>query len=62
MALSAVSTIAAAPSQSLLQSLTQHKHGRHHASLTDVDAQSSSIALGGSSATGKVGSKVDLSA
>jgi hypothetical protein len=43
------------------QQTGQHKHGKHHAaSISDVDAQSSSLASGASS-TGKVGSKVDIS-
>jgi hypothetical protein len=63
MAISGVSAAAAgasASSQAASQSVAQHKHGRHHASIADVDAQSSS-AGSAASPTGKVGSKVDIS-
>jgi hypothetical protein len=49
-----------ASSQQALQSLSQHKHGGHHGhSLTD--AASSRIASAPSK-TGKIGSKIDISA
>jgi len=61
MAVSGISTAAAyAATQQPLQSVGPHKHGRHAPSISDVDAQSSSIATA-PSATGKVGSKVDIS-
>jgi len=51
-----------AASQQPVQSIGQHKHGKHHAaSVSDVDAQSSSIASA-PSATGKIGGKVDIAA
>jgi hypothetical protein len=63
MAISGIATGAAtayAPSQGPAPSAGQHKHGKHHASsISDVDAQSSSIATA-ASATGKIGSKVDI--
>lgn len=61
-----VSSLAAAaqyqPStQQLSQSSGHHRqHNGRHASLTDVDAQSSSIASA-PSATGRIGSKLDVS-
>ena len=63
MAVSGVSAAGAyAASQQPVQSLAQHKHGHRQAfSISDVDAQSSSIASGASS-TSKIGSKVDFSA
>lgn len=43
-----------------LQSISQHKQNSHHSSsLSDIDAQGSSIAST-PSASGKVGSKVNL--
>jgi hypothetical protein len=43
-----------------LQSISQHKQNTHHSiSLSDIDAQGSSVASAPSS-TGKVGSKVNL--
>jgi hypothetical protein len=61
MAVSGVSTAGAyAATQQPLQSTGQHKHGRHAASISDVDAQSSSVATA-PTATGKIGSKVDIS-
>jgi len=62
MAVSGVSA-AGAYAASQVQSLSQHKHGsRQHASaLSDVDAQSSSVATGASS-TKKLGGKLDISA
>jgi hypothetical protein len=61
MAISGMSNVHAS-SQLALQSLTQHKHGGHRGhSLTDVDAASSSAASAPSK-TGKIGSKIDISA
>jgi len=61
MAISGLSGAGAyTPSQSPLQSSGPHKHGRHHSqSISDVDAQSSSVATPASS-TGKIGSKIDI--
>jgi hypothetical protein len=43
-----------------LQSISQHKQNTHHSiSMSDIDAQGSSVASAPSS-TGKVGSKVNL--
>ncbi len=42
-----------------MQTVGQHKHGR--ASLSDIDAQGSSVATAASS-TGKIGSKIDVRA
>ncbi len=43
-----------------LQSVSQHKQNTHHSiSMSDIDAQGSSVASAPSS-TGKVGSKVNL--
>ncbi|HLN39155.1 MAG TPA: hypothetical protein VK337_15340 [Xanthobacteraceae bacterium] len=51
-----------ASSQQALQSLTHHKSGGHRGqSLSDVDATSSSVASAPSK-TGKIGSKIDISA
>jgi hypothetical protein len=51
-----------ASSQQALQSLSHHKYGGHHGhSPTDVDAPSSSVASAPSK-TGKVGSKLDVTA
>jgi hypothetical protein len=51
-----------ASNQQALQLLTQHKHGGHRGhSLTDIDAASSSVASAPSK-TGKIGSKIDISA
>jgi hypothetical protein len=61
MAIAAMSGFHAA-SQQALQSLSQHKNGGHHGrSLSDVDAISSSVATAPSK-TGKIGSKIDISA
>ena len=61
MAISAMSNLQAS-SQQGLQALSQHKHGGHHGhSLSDVDATSSSVASAPSK-TGKIGSKIDISA
>lgn len=61
MAISAMSGFHAL-SQQALQSLLQHKQGGHHGrSLTDVDAAGSSVASAPSK-TGKIGSKIDISA
>ncbi len=49
-------------SQQSMQTVGQHKHGGHRtASLSDVDAQGSSVATPASS-TGKIGSKIDVRA
>ena len=51
-----------ATSQQPLQSVSQHKHGGHHStSLSDIDAQGSSVASSPSS-TGKIGSKLNITA
>jgi hypothetical protein len=51
-----------AASQQAVPSLSQHKHGgRHGASISDLDATSSSVASAPSK-TGKVGSKIDITA
>jgi len=61
MAVSGISTAGAyAASQQPQQSAGPHKHSRHAPSISDVDAQGSSIATA-PSATGKIGSKVDIS-
>ena len=61
MAISGMSS-AGASSQQALQPLSHHKHSGHHGrSLTDVDATGSSIASAPSK-TGKIGSKIDISA
>jgi hypothetical protein len=61
MAVSGVSSVSAyVMSQQPVQSVSQHKHGGQHShSLSDVDAQGSSVASAPSS-TGKIGSKVDI--
>jgi len=51
-----------ATGQPPLSSISQYKHARHHStSLSDVDAQGSSVASMPSS-TGKVGSKINITA
>jgi hypothetical protein len=61
MAISAMSGFHAS-SQQALQSLSQPKHGGHHGrSLSDIDAAGSSVASAPSK-TGKIGSKIDISA
>jgi hypothetical protein len=61
MAISGMSS-AGASSQQAMQSLSHHKNSGHHGrSLTDVDATSSSVASAPSK-TGKIGSKLDISA
>jgi hypothetical protein len=51
-----------ASSQQAMQSLSHHKQGgRHGHSLSDVDATSSSVGSAPSK-TGKIGSKIDISA
>lgn len=62
MAISGISVTAgaAASAQQTAQTFSPHKHGHHRAgAITDVDAQSSSIATA-PSPTGKTGSKVDI--
>jgi len=45
-----------------MQSLSHNKHGGHHGqSLSDVDATGSSVGSAPSK-TGKIGSKIDISA
>ncbi len=63
MAISAMSSVNVhASSQQALQSLSHHKYGGHHGrSLSDVDAISSSVASAPSK-TGKIGSKIDVTA
>jgi hypothetical protein len=52
----------AAASQQAMQTLGHHKHGGHHArSNTDIDTAGSSM-TSAPSATGKVGSKLDVTA
>jgi hypothetical protein len=60
-ALPAQSTYQAYQTQTLGQ-LGQHKHAGHHSrSLSDIDLQGSSLATA-PSATGKIGSKIDITA
>jgi len=60
MAVSAVSAAGAYSASQPLPSVSQHKHnGKQMPSLSDIDAQGSSVATP-PSATGKIGSKVDL--
>jgi len=62
MAVSGISaTQASVPMQQAVQPQGQHKHGRHSHSITDVDALGSSVASA-PSPTGKVGSKLDVTA
>jgi hypothetical protein len=61
MAIAAMSAGIQTTSQQSMQTVGQHKHGGHRASLSDVDAQGSSVATAASS-TGKIGSKIDLRA
>ena len=61
MAISGMSGFQAS-SQQAVQSLSHHKQGGHHGrSLSDVDATSSSVGSAPSK-TGKIGSKIDISA
>ena len=48
-------------SQHAAPSLSQHKQGGRHASLTDIDLNGSSMASA-PSATGKTGNKIDITA
>jgi hypothetical protein len=61
MAISGVSVAASAAASAQQTAQTSpHKHGHHRAtSMTDVDAQGSSIATA-PSPTGKIGSKIDI--
>jgi len=61
MSISAISSPGShAASQQAVQSLASHKHGgRHSHSITDIDAQSSSIASPPST-SGKIGTKLDV--
>ncbi len=63
MAISGMSSASIyAASQQAMLSLSQHKHGgRHGSSLTDIDAAGSSVASAPSQ-TGKIGSKIDITA
>jgi hypothetical protein len=62
MAIAAMSAGIQTTSQQSMQTVGQHKHGGHHAaSLSDVDAQGSSVATPASS-SGKIGSKIDVRA
>jgi hypothetical protein len=59
-----VSSLGAASGQSAQASQSsspQRRHGAHAPSMSDVDAQSSSLASSNRS-TGRVGSKVDITA
>ncbi len=62
MAISGVSAagIYASSNPQPTQSISQHKHGGQH-SISDVDGQGSSVATAPSS-SGKVGSKVNITA
>ncbi|MGA2892933.1 MAG: hypothetical protein ABSE22_08685 [Xanthobacteraceae bacterium] len=58
----AISGIGAAQSSQpaqMSQSTGQHRHGGHSHSISDVDAQSSSVASAAKS-TGRVGSKLNV--
>jgi hypothetical protein len=62
MAMSAVGSNTHAASSQAVQSLASHKHGSHRAhSNSDIDASGSSVASS-PSATGKIGSKIDITA
>lgn len=64
MAISGISAAAnyQPPGAQASQTVGQHRHGgRHFASLSDIDALGSSVATPPSS-TGKIGSKVDVTA
>jgi len=61
MAITGVSSAAAYAASQPIQQIGQHKHGKHQGgSISDLDAQSSSIASAGGS-NGQPGSKVDIS-
>ena len=61
MAISGVASAGShATSQQSAQSVTAHKHGARH-SLTDIDSSGSSVAST-PSVTGKIGSKVNITA
>jgi len=59
MAFSGIASLHAAAQQAV-QPLSQHRRGGHH-SLADVDAAGSSVASAPSK-TGKIGSKVNITA
>ena len=59
MAISGIASLHAAAQQAV-PSLSQYRRGGHH-SLADVDAAGSSVASAPSK-TGKIGSKVDITA
>jgi hypothetical protein len=62
MALSAIASAGSHAASHQTQSVSQHKHGGHRAAaLSDVDAAGSSVASA-PSATGKTGSKLDVTA
>jgi hypothetical protein len=63
MALSGIASVGFhASSQAAVQSLTQHKHGgQRPPSISDVDAMGSSVASA-PSPTGKIGSKLNITA
>jgi hypothetical protein len=62
MAISGISTAAPPPSShQAAHARGHHKRGGHSSSLSDIDVQGSSVATAPSS-TGKVGSKLDVTA
>jgi len=63
MAISGIGAAASAPPASgpLPQSSGHHRHGAHSRPISDLDAQSSSVASTASS-TGGIGSKVNVTA
>jgi hypothetical protein len=62
MAMSAIGSAGFHAATQQTQSMSQHRHGGHHAApLSDVDAAGSSVASA-PSPTGKTGSKLDVTA
>jgi hypothetical protein len=62
MAVSGISAAGSHAGHHATQSLASHKHGGQHAhSLSDIDAKGSSIASPASN-TGKIGSKINITA
>jgi hypothetical protein len=62
MAISGIAAGMQTTGQQPLQSVGHHKHGGNHStSLSDIDAQGSSVASP-PSATGKIGNKINLTA
>jgi len=60
MAISAISSLGLAKATDQVQPLNPHKHGGAHShSLADVDVQSTNTTT---SATGKIGSRIDITA